>query len=140
MAKGMNIKEKIASSLLDAFLNPLLAWFTEQAADNIPITMDAAKAKALELFHSFSNDTPEQQEIIVNYAGAFMDSSGIGVVMGRYKRVIFQGGNIACCGISVEIDRILTLSGLYRIMPRFESREEAVKALGGKRGSGEIRD
>lgn len=55
MAKGMNIKEKIASSLLDAFLNPLLAWFTEQAADNIPITMDAAKAKALELFHSFSN-------------------------------------------------------------------------------------
>lgn len=82
MAKGMNIKEKIASSLLDAFLNPLLAWFTEQAADNIPITMDAAKAKALELFHSFSNDTPEQQEIIVNYAGAFMD----GVKCGEQRK------------------------------------------------------
>lgn len=67
----------------------------------------------------------------------FMDSSGIGVVMGRYKRVIFQGGNIACCGVSAEIDRILTLSGLYRIMPRFESRDEAVKALSMGRGSGD---
>jgi len=67
----------------------------------------------------------------------FMDSSGIGVVMGRYKRVIFQGGNIACCGVSAEIDRILTLSGLYRIMPRFESRDEAVKVLSMGRGSGD---
>ncbi len=44
--------------------------------------MDAAKAKALELFHSFSNDTPEQQEIIVNYAGAFMD----GVKCGEQRK------------------------------------------------------
>ena len=61
-----------------------------------------------------------------------MDSSGIGVVMGRYKKVIFQGGNIACCGVGTEIDRILTLSGLYRIMPRFEERREAVLALSGR--------
>lgn len=63
----------------------------------------------------------------------FMDSSGIGVIMGRYKKVIFQGGNIACCGVGPEIDRILTLSGLYRIMPRFDSRQEALLALGKKK-------
>lgn len=63
----------------------------------------------------------------------FMDSSGIGVIMGRYKKVIFQGGNIACCGVGPEIDRILTLSGLYRIMPRYESRREALAALGKKK-------
>ncbi len=66
----------------------------------------------------------------------FMDSSGIGVIMGRYKKVIFQGGNIACCGVGTEIDRILTLSGLYRIMPRFESREAAFAALEKKRMPG----
>lgn len=63
----------------------------------------------------------------------FMDSSGIGVIMGRYKKVIFQGGNIACCGVGTEIDRILTLSGLYRIMPCFENREAAYAALEKKR-------
>ncbi|MDE7211657.1 MAG: anti-sigma factor antagonist [Lachnospiraceae bacterium] len=66
----------------------------------------------------------------------FMDSSGIGVIMGRYKKVIFQGGNIACCGVEPEIDRILTLSGLYRIMPRFESRGEALAALGKNKPQG----
>lgn len=66
----------------------------------------------------------------------FMDSSGIGVIMGRYKKVIFQGGNIACCGVGPEIDRILTLSGLYRIMPRFGSRKEALAALEKKRAAG----
>lgn len=66
----------------------------------------------------------------------FMDSSGIGVIMGRYKKVIFQGGNIACCGVGPEIDRILTVSGLYRIMPRFGNREAAFAALGKKRMPG----
>ena len=59
----------------------------------------------------------------------FMDSSGIGVIMGRYKKVIFQGGRIACCGVGKEVDRILTVSGLYRIMPCYQGKEEALKAL-----------
>lgn len=63
----------------------------------------------------------------------FMDSSGIGVVMGRYKKVIFQGGRIACCGVGKEVDRILTVSGLYRIMPCYPGKEEALQAL--KEGS-----
>lgn len=75
--------------------------------------------------------------LLFDFSGiCFMDSSGIGVIMGRYKKVIFQGGNIACCGIGAEIDRILTLSGLYRIMPRYESREEALAALGKKKTPG----
>lgn len=72
--------------------------------------------------------------LLFDFSGIrFMDSSGIGVIMGRYKKVIFQGGNIACCGVGPEIDRILTLSGLYRIMPRYESRTEALAALENKR-------
>ena len=59
----------------------------------------------------------------------FMDSSGIGVIMGRYKKVIFQGGKIACCGVGKEVDRILTVSGLYRIMPCYPGRKEALHAL-----------
>ena len=75
--------------------------------------------------------------LLFDFSGIhFMDSSGIGVIMGRYKKVIFQGGNIACCGVGAEIDRILTLSGLYRIMPRFGDRKEALAALGKKRMPG----
>lgn len=59
----------------------------------------------------------------------FMDSSGIGVIMGRYKKVIFQGGRIACCGTGSGVDRILKVSGLYRIMPYFPNREQALQYL-----------
>lgn len=64
----------------------------------------------------------------------FMDSSGIGVIMGRYKNVIFRGGRIACCAVTPEIDRILSLSGLYRIMPCYQSKTEAVHELLQTRG------
>ncbi|MBQ9119616.1 MAG: anti-sigma factor antagonist [Lachnospiraceae bacterium] len=59
----------------------------------------------------------------------FMDSSGIGVIMGRYKKVIFQGGNIACCGVGKEVERILSLAGLFRIMKRYPGVEEALTGL-----------
>ena len=67
----------------------------------------------------------------------FMDSSGIGMIMGRYKQVIFQGGRIAACCVSNEVDRILTISGLYRVMDKYNNAEEAVEILN-RRAGGEI--
>lgn len=64
----------------------------------------------------------------------FMDSSGIGMIMGRYKQVIFQGGRIVACGVGHEVDRILTISGLYRVMDKYEGVREAMEALNQKRG------
>lgn len=46
----------------------------------------------------------------------FMDSSGIGLIMGRYKLVRTFGGNIAVRNPQVHIKRILTLSGMERIV------------------------
>ena len=64
----------------------------------------------------------------------FMDSSGIGMIMGRYKQVIFHGGKIAACGVSSEVDRILKISGLYRVMDKFDSAEEAIEAVSRRTG------
>ncbi len=59
----------------------------------------------------------------------FMDSSGIGIIMGRYKKVIFIGGKIAVCGVCDTINRILSLSGLYKIMECYPNVEEALKSV-----------
>ena len=56
-----------------------------------------------------------------------MDSSGIGVIMGRYKKVIFTGGKVAVTGVSKSVDRIFRLSGLYKIIHKFDTIDEAVK-------------
>lgn len=68
--------------------------------------------------------------IIFDFANAgFMDSSGIGVIMGRYKKVLFAGGKVAVTNVSDGIDRILKLSGLYKIIEKYTSNREAMDQL-----------
>lgn len=45
----------------------------------------------------------------------FMDSSGIGVIMGRYKTVRALGGRIVIFGMSKEIERIVRMAGIEKI-------------------------
>ena len=59
----------------------------------------------------------------------FMDSSGIGLLMGRYKKVIFQGGKVAVCHVGDCVDRICKMSGLYQIIEKCDSVEDAIKAV-----------
>lgn len=44
----------------------------------------------------------------------FMDSSGIGLLMGRYRTLGMRKGCICAVGVSRHIDRLLRLSGLHR--------------------------
>ena len=59
----------------------------------------------------------------------FMDSAGIGVIMGRYKKVIFIGGKIAVSSVNSAVDRIFRLSGLYKIIDKYDSVETALHYL-----------
>lgn len=68
------------------------------------------------------------KDIIFDFTGSdFMDSSGIGVIMGRYKKIIFTGGKVAVTGVNQSVDRIFRLSGLYKIIHKFNTIEEAVE-------------
>lgn len=46
----------------------------------------------------------------------FMDSSGIGLIIGRYKRISALGGVIKITGANKTVKRIIELSGLGRIV------------------------
>ncbi|NLK27116.1 MAG: anti-sigma F factor antagonist [Clostridiales bacterium] len=59
----------------------------------------------------------------------FMDSAGIGVIMGRYKKVIFIGGKIAVTNVSSPVDRIFRLSGLYKIIEKHDTVDTAINSL-----------
>ncbi|WP_240377651.1 anti-sigma F factor antagonist [Bacillus piscicola] len=61
---------------------------------------------------------------------AFMDSSGIGVILGRYQQISKKGGEMVVCSISSPVKRIFELSGLFKIL-RLENREtDALRKLG----------
>ena len=50
----------------------------------------------------------------------FMDSSGIGVIMGRYKKLTMSGGNICLIHTNERLKKILTMSGVTKIIQIYE--------------------
>ena len=46
----------------------------------------------------------------------FMDSSGIGMMIGRYKMIRFLGGNVTAVHVSERMHRILQMSGIGRFI------------------------
>ncbi len=59
----------------------------------------------------------------------FMDSSGLGLVMGRYKKVSAIGGRLIVCGMNNNIRRIFQMCGLQRIAIVADSLEEGMEEL-----------
>lgn len=56
---------------------------------------------------------------VFNLAGVrFMDSTGIGFLMGRYKRLKRYGMSMYLESPDVGTDKILSLSGVYSLMPK----------------------
>ena len=48
----------------------------------------------------------------------FMDSSGIGLIIGRYKRLSRRGGSVAVSGPGKRIDQLFRMSGVYQVVDR----------------------
>lgn len=60
----------------------------------------------------------------------FMDSSGLGVILGRYKEITQVDGEMVICAISPTVKRLFEMSGLFKIMRLARGEEEALNYLG----------
>ena len=70
------------------------------------------------------------RNIIFDFGGVtFMDSSGIGMIIGRYKNAKERGGTVAISNMNPEISRIFQISGLAKIIDSYADTSEAEKAL-----------
>ena len=59
------------------------------------------------------------RELMIDLSGVtFMDSAGLGVILGRYRIIQLRGGRIMIKGASSQVDRIFEMSGLYALVER----------------------
>ena len=56
-----------------------------------------------------------------------MDSSGIGVLLNRYKQMAASRGTVAYYGAGPQVRRILEMGGVSRLIKGYEDRESAIK-------------
>ncbi|MDG0875227.1 anti-sigma F factor antagonist [Paenibacillus thiaminolyticus] len=59
----------------------------------------------------------------------FMDSSGLGVILGRYKQIKGRGGKMAVCDLNPAVRRLFELSGLFKIMHVYDNERQALLGL-----------
>ncbi len=74
------------------------------------------KSRTKNLVFDFSNVT-------------FMDSSGIGVIMGRFKNIQKLNGKAAIVNVNGQVKRILEMSGILKLIPVYDNLEIAINNL-----------
>lgn len=58
--------------------------------------------------------------VIFDLSGlSFMDSTGIGLLIGRYKKLKQFNIKTYISGASVTTEKVIELAGLYKIMPKY---------------------
>lgn len=59
----------------------------------------------------------------------FIDSSGLGAILGRFKRLSQEGGRLSAINVSVQVKKIFELSGLLKIMDIYPDRKQALEKV-----------
>lgn len=73
------------------------------------------------------------RNIIINFTAVeFMDSSGIGMVIGRYKYTAAIGGKTAIVCTNEKINSIFKLSGLLQLVSVFNTVQKALSHVEGR--------
>ena len=100
----MQIRNRIYNNTLYVILSGDL---DEHSAQSARITLD-------ELFEEDGFN-----QIIIDLSELdFMDSTGIGVMIGRYKKMKEKNTPIYICNPSTHAEKIFKMTGLYDIMPK----------------------
>lgn len=69
------------------------------------------------------------RNLYINLSGVtFLDSSGLGVLLGRYKRLRAAGGRMGLVAPSPAVQQVIDLAGLHKFMEIHDS--EAAVAVG----------
>jgi anti-sigma B factor antagonist len=89
-------------------------------------TAPKLREKLIELVSEGSYD------VVVNLEGVdFLDSTGLGVLVGALKRVKAHDGNLSLVCTQDKILKIFKITGLTKVFPIYDSVEEATSASAG---------
>ena len=87
----------------------------------LPRELDHHNAEDIRKMSDHLIERKHIKHVIFDFKGThFMDSSGIGVIMGRYKTISLIGGEVWAVHANERIRKILTLSGVTKIMQIYE--------------------
>jgi stage II sporulation protein AA (anti-sigma F factor antagonist) len=106
----------------------------ENNADKLIVTLtgelDHHSAEEVRIKIDDRIDRASINKVIMDFAHVnFMDSSGIGVIIGRYKKLSMKRGTICIANANGSVERIFQLSGLFKIIKSYKTLGEALSII-----------
>ena len=81
---------------------------------------ECSASNAKNILDKIINENLNMKSVIFDLSGlSFMDSTGVGLLIGRYKKLKQFNVPVYISGASVSAEKVIELAGLYRIMPKF---------------------
>ena len=82
--------------------------------------LDERYAKGVkEYMESVIDKSPRAKKIVFNMQNlSFMDSTGVGMLLGRYKRLKKTGVECFIENPTPSVEKVIEVSGIYEIMPK----------------------
>ena len=103
--------------------NGVLVYYLPEELDHF--AADMIKRKTEQIF-----EMEKIRYLIFEFSKTeFMDSSGIGLITGRFRKVHDMGGNVYAVCVNDTIDRVLRMSGIYQIVKKMDSMESVKKEM-----------
>jgi anti-anti-sigma factor len=92
-------------------------------------TLTAAIAESFRSqFAAWHQSEPDIKRVVIDLGGVtFMDSTGLGAVIGLLKRVAERGGDVTLARPQKTVKLVFQITGADRIMKICETLEEALK-------------
>lgn len=79
-------------------------------------------------------NSPKKNLIFDLEGVSLMDSSGIGLIVGRYRLVTSLGGKVVICNASKTVSKMIKLSGIQKVIEMYSTQNEAEKSLSIEKG------
>ena len=80
---------------------------------------ECTASKTKEVIDGLIDEMLGLQRVVFNLSKlTFMDSTGIGMLIGRYKKLKAQNVGIFIQDPTTAIEKVIEVSGLYKIMPK----------------------
>ena len=94
----------------------------------VPRELDHHQANRIRTETDLLIDTYHVRHLVFDFTETeFMDSSGIGAVLGRYKRMCERDGDITLYGMNRRTRKLLEMAGVGKLAAMYEKKEEALK-------------
>jgi anti-sigma B factor antagonist len=74
-------------------------------------------------------------QVVLNLAGVtYIDSTGLGTLVGLYSSARSAGGDIKLCGLGHRFREVLQITKLATVFEAYETEQQAVSAFRGGKG------